>query len=187
MLLGQPVYNALFQAKQYTIATPPPSKLRFLKGQVVGKQLPPGEGKADKVKASMDPAICLHPEEEMIPRGNKLNKWWTCRKCLSRWERMDTVEVTATSGQVSHLDLMTFGKYTGDTFQSVAQNHREYCIWAQRTVEEDPRTSGGLQRFVRYLDELAMAHINEADDFHELVAASLYQDVLEPKDQDMGQ
>ena len=84
LLLGQPVYDAMFSTPHYSIATPPPTKLRFLRGQVVGKQLPPGKGDVDKMKAAMDPAMCQHPTQDMLMRGNKLNKWWLCKRCLCR-------------------------------------------------------------------------------------------------------
>ena len=169
LLLGQPVYNALFNAKQYQISTPPPTKLRFLKGQVVGKQLTRGTGAVDAMKAHVNPGMCRHPDEAMKQRGNKQDKWWLCEKCLCRWERLEASEVTTTSGQVDHLDLMTFGKHTGDTFQTVAANDPNYCMWAQRTVEEEPQSSPGLQRFVQYLQEVERAQTYEADDSHEFV------------------
>ena len=168
-LLGLPVFNALFnvQVPHMSISTPPLTKFRFLKGQVVGKQLPPGEGAKDKKKAHMDPAMCTHPETSMMPRGNRLNKWWTCEKCLSRWQRLTQVEVTNVGEEVHHQDLMTFGMYCGDTYQSVAMNHHDYCTWAMKTIAEDPRPSGGLRRFVNYLEELALNETWEADAFYD--------------------
>ena len=83
-LLGPQIYANLFQTKIVNIvqeSTP----IRYLRGQVVGKALPRGEGKKDKAKASVDPTMCQHPEEDMMPRGCRKDAlWWTCRKCLSR-------------------------------------------------------------------------------------------------------
>ena len=170
LLLGQPVYNQLFNARQYQIATPPQTKLRFIRGEVVGKQLAKGTGTKDAGKAHMNPGLCQHPEEFMKPRGNKGNKWWTCEKCTCRWERLDQAEITPTTGAVDHLDLMTFGKHTGETYEKIATHDHSYCIWARRTVEEEPTASQGLQRFVQYLEQLALSATFEADDFHEFVA-----------------
>jgi hypothetical protein len=189
LLLGQPVYNQLFNARQYQIATPPSTKLRFIRGEVVGKQLPRGQGKEDASTAHVNPGLCHHPEDTMKPRGNLGNKWWTCKKCLCRWERLSHSEITPTTGTVDHLDLMTFGKHTGETYQEIAMHDPSYCIWARRTVEEEPTASQGLQRFVQYLTELALSQTYEADDFHELVENSLFagdfQAVPESADMDL--
>ena len=32
---------------------------------------------------------------------------------------------------------MTFGEHQGKTHKQVSENHREYCVWACRTVKDD--------------------------------------------------
>ena len=168
LMLGAPVFQSLFPPSHHSIATPPPeTKFRFLKGQAVGKQLPRGEGAKDSKKAHMDPAMCNHPDDKMMQRGNRMNKWWTCELCLSRWQRLDQVEVTNVGTDVHHQDLMTFGTHTGDTYQSVYMNDKGYCNWVYKTIAEDPRTSGGLQRFHKYLEEVALQETWEADEFYD--------------------
>ena len=84
-LLGEPVFNRWFTPAVTETVTraDQPTVSRVIRGQAVGRRLAPGEGKEHKKKAHMDPAMCLHPEADMQGRGNKVNKWWFCTKCMS--------------------------------------------------------------------------------------------------------
>eukprot|EP00973_Karenia_brevis_P045555 6308870-Karenia_brevis.AAC.1 len=42
---------------------------RVIGNDVMGKILPLGEGKQDKETATMDPAVCAHPNDDLIRRG----------------------------------------------------------------------------------------------------------------------
>jgi hypothetical protein len=79
-LLGEPVYNRWFRKPLTDAATRAiqPIVSRVIKGQAVGRELTRGEGKQDAKKASMDPALCQHPEADMQSRGNAKNSWCAC-------------------------------------------------------------------------------------------------------------
>jgi len=164
LLLGEAVYKSLFHSKHVSIADQPPMKFRFVKGQAVGKALAPGVGSKDAKKAHVDPAMCSHPDESMLPRGNLQDKWWTCQKCQSRWQRLPSNEVTPMTGAGSHLDLITFGKHTGDTYQQLMTNDRKYCQWVCQTAEEG-EASTQLQRLAGYIQAQLMEESYEADGF----------------------
>ena len=128
-------------------------KYRFIKGEAVGKPLPPGKGPKMQLKAHMDPAMCLHPEEHMIRGGNKdICKWWTCAKCLLRWERFPASEVQNMSNEPTDMDLVTFGKHAGERYMDVYKNSPGYCTWVVNTAQTEPLTSSPeLRRFAAYL------------------------------------
>ena len=161
-LLGQTVYNQLFQVKVVSMDTPP-QKYRFVKGQALGKALPQGEGKKDQTTAHMDPTMCQHPDDEMLLRGNKGNLWWTCKKCLSRWERIPASQINTQTGEPVGTDRLTFGKHAGETYEEVYQNDQQYCSWAEWTVAEEASTSAPLARFVEWVGTTRLLESFEAD------------------------
>ena len=114
MLLGEAVFDSMFPATQAKTASLQHIQYHILKGQVVGKSLPPGEGPKDQKKAHMDPAMCGHQEADMVSRGNKISQWWTCKKCLSRWARPPMTDLAPEDGAPQDQDLVIFGKYRDD-------------------------------------------------------------------------
>ena len=78
--------------------------------------------------------MCRHPENHMIPRGNKTTKWWLCQQCQSRWARLQPSEVTPQHGLPQDNDLVIFGNHAGSMYAEVLQEH-QYCIWVLETVQ----------------------------------------------------
>ena len=132
-ILGETAFNSLFPQGQQSLSAhqKAPTQYRFIKGQVVGQPLTRGEGRKDIAKAHMDPVMCQHPVESMIPRGNKTSKWWTCQKCQSRWARLETPDIPFAQDQ----DLILFGKHAGTSYQEMLQQDPEYCNWVLETVQ----------------------------------------------------
>ena len=157
-LLGIDVYDRMFQ----TLLKPKPIQeaysgpIRYVKGQQVGRPLPPGTGVKDQKKAHMDPTMCQHNVSDMQPRGNKTEKWWTCQKCLSRWERIPirlSNDPTAAEPQPpinQDETLLTFGKYAGETFLQVYLQDPQYCEWAMRTAQQTTQYTE-LTPFAQYI------------------------------------
>jgi hypothetical protein len=167
LMLGETVYNYMFQTKVICPA-PERTQSRFVRGEAVGKPLPRGEGKTDRAKAHVDPVMCLHPDEDMLARGNKTTAWWTCKKCNSRWERTNSFVSTH---QPTDLEMVRFGKHAGTTFQDLYANDLSYCLWAVRTAEEEAANPGcgianqALKRLAAYCCQKQMEESYEADDF----------------------
>jgi len=166
MLLGEQVYNSMFQTKVICPAQEQ-TRYRFIRGEAVGKALPRGEGKKDAPKAHVEPAMCRHPEEDMQARGNKISAWWTCKKCMSRWERVRKEDLTSTTGAPSDLDMVSFGKHAGSTFQETYLNDPSYCEWAVRTAEEG-EANHSLRRLAQYILSKRMTEVYEADETHDM-------------------
>ena len=70
-ILGETAFKSLFPQHQQSLSLhqQAPMKYRFIKGQAVGQPRSKGEGKKDSAKAHMDPVMCQHPAESMIPSG----------------------------------------------------------------------------------------------------------------------
>ena len=157
-LLGHRAYKQLFgQTDQEPHHYVPslPWKYRFIKGEAVGKPLPPGQGPKMKQKAHMDPQLCQHPEADMKKGGNKDTcKWWTCARCLLRWERKSMEEVQGTSNEPTDMDYITFGKHSGARYKDVYENDQQYCQWVVNTARREPLMSSvELRRFAAYLQQ----------------------------------
>ena len=162
-LLGETVYNRLFSRTTQEVAKEK-VKYRFIKGQAVGKALPPGQGRVDAQRASMDPAMCQHPTEHMQARGNAKEKWWICKACLQRWERLEMTQLQGLSPENQDLALLTFGKHMGETFQSVYQNDPAYCRWVLETVTTgDPSTE--LTKLAHYIHAKELEMTYEMDGY----------------------
>jgi hypothetical protein len=164
-VLGEKVFDQLLPAA--TGAAPPqtPVKFRIIgkKGEAMGKILPPGQGEKDKKTASMDPVMCRHPDAEMMARGNAKDKWWTCKKCLSRFERLTVSEMTPADSQPQDQDLVVFGKYTGSTYLEVYQQDPQYCNWLMQTAEAG-ESSEQMLRLANYIQTMRLVETYEAED-----------------------
>ena len=164
-LLGQAVFDQLLPtATAAASSSQQPIKYRIIKEQIVGKPLPPGEGPKDQKTAHMDPAMCAHNNADMMPRGNAKNQWWTCKKCLTRWERLPVSAINSMEAEPQDGDLVTFGKFMGSTYLEVLQQAPEYCAWVSQTQEQG-ESSPALQRLAHYIYQKHMAATFEADDF----------------------
>eukprot|EP00973_Karenia_brevis_P033920 4681408-Karenia_brevis.AAC.1 len=82
----------------------------------MGEILHQGEGKFDKEKVTMDPAVCAHPHDDLVRRGSGKQLWWTCKLCLRRWERLPLSKFEPTGAVTEGADLVTFGKHMGMTY-----------------------------------------------------------------------
>ena len=163
-LLGEAVFNKWFLVSPIPEPQVQAIKYRFIKGQAVGKPRPQGEGKVDKTKAHMDPAMCQHPDDKMKPRGNKGDKWWLCSACLNRWDRLEMSELNLSEGSMD-LSILKFGKHMGSTFMEVYHQDRAYCQWILETVENgDPSTE--IHQFAQYLHSKALEETYEMDSFN---------------------
>jgi hypothetical protein len=137
-ILGK-AFNTLFQqAKSLPETSNEPSSssrrqesvYRMIGREAVGSQLPPGKGFAE-----MTASMCEHPDQRMLRQGNSYLTWWQCNCCASRWRRFEPnshIQEWPTED-----DLVTFGEHQGKTHKQVYVYHREYCVWACRTVKED--------------------------------------------------
>jgi hypothetical protein len=121
--------------------------MRIIKGQVVGRSLAASEG--GKAVATQDPCLCQHPEGEMVARGNRTDKWWTCKLCLSRWER--TGLPTAPTGNPKASEVMTIGRQMGKTFDVIFQQEKEYCQWVLQSVEAQELQEPQYHRLAHYI------------------------------------
>ena len=163
-ILGETAFKSLFPQGQQSLSPhqQAPTKYRFIKGQAVGQPLSKGEGKKDSAKAHMDPVMCQHPAESMIPRGNKTSKWWTCQKCQSRWVRLETPDVPVVQDQ----DLILFGKHAGSTYWEMLHQDPGYCNWVLETVQNSGQEIEGathLQRMAQYIHTRRLQETYEAD------------------------
>ena len=55
------------------------------KGEFIELQ---GTGEKDTLLATVDPAVCSHPNDRLKRRRDKSAKWWTCTRCQRRWDRL---------------------------------------------------------------------------------------------------
>ena len=166
LILGNEVYSKLF--KTVADASTPEWKgaYRLCKGQFIGKPIPMGSGSKDQKKAHMDPTMCQHNSSDMMPRGNKTEKWWTCQKCMSRWERIpENKELHVTPMDE---DRVTFGKHAGETYLHVYLQDPAYCDWVQRTVEETNPAPGPLTCLSQYIHMQGVRETHEADDWQDM-------------------
>ena len=164
LLLGERVYKTLLPSLPEPVASPH-VKYRFVRGEVVGRQLTPGQGKEDLKKKTMEPAMCQHPDSAMKARGNQAEKWWLCTQCCSRWERKQLGYVMGSQEQdPQDLDLVTFGKHMGAQYLEVYQTDPVYCRWVLQTMEEGD-TSEALVRLAKYIYNKKIAETYEADGY----------------------
>jgi hypothetical protein len=163
-LLGEMIYNKLFVTNKIQAPTTETVKYRYQNGQVIGKPLPAGEGKVDRSKVQMDPAVCQHPSHAMKARGNTTTKWWTCAQCLSRWERLAVEQISNLQEEPEDLSILTFGKYMGSSYAEVYEMDKPYCSWILNTAEKGD-SSPLLQHFAQYLQVKELEATYEMDSF----------------------
>jgi hypothetical protein len=78
--IGANAYRAIVEGVR-SGEKPTPEVFRIFHGEGVGKPLAPApEG------GPVHPDMCRHLE--LVRRGNKTSKWWTCKGCGNRYERM---------------------------------------------------------------------------------------------------
>jgi hypothetical protein len=56
---------------------------RIIRGEIVGRELPASSQGSSQ--ATVSPQLCAR--DDLVRRGNKEARWWTCQKCGRRWER----------------------------------------------------------------------------------------------------
>lgn len=176
LLLGEAVYNRMFSSTPTLRDASEPINYRFLNGQAVGRQRPPGTGRLDSQRAHMDPAMCQHPADKMRARANKTDKWWICTACLSRWDRLDTTELNLTQGP-QDLNVLNFGKHMGSSFQEVWIQDRRYCEWILQTAENGD-SSKEIHQFAQYLQQKRIEETYEMDPESAWLRAEMEQDEL---------
>jgi hypothetical protein len=78
--IGVNAYRAIVEGVR-SVEKLAPEVFRIFQGEGVGKPLAPAaEG------GPVRPELCRHLE--LVRRGNKTSKWWTCKGCGNRYERM---------------------------------------------------------------------------------------------------
>ena len=143
-LLGKEVYLFAYSAVKTAAARERMDKeTKIIDGQIRGKPLPRGEGRAEK-----EPEQCDHPHREMRTRGNGKSKWWICMSCKSRWERSEIPATPDSPPEGS--ERMMFGKYATMTYCQVCTLHPSYANWAINTCEEGEDPEPRLLRFAEY-------------------------------------
>ena len=136
IVLGKDTYNKIFQQVKDNPAAQKQEIYRIVGEEIVGRQLPRGEGK-EAEKATQQPALCQHAN--LVRRGNRTDKWWTCKDCVSRWERRSMKDVEPTSTSLQDTDLVTFGKHLGGTYLQVYQD-QTYAQFILQAAEHDPKS-----------------------------------------------
>ena len=167
-LFGKRVYDRLFGMQIPPAPAETNQKIRFINGEVVGRQLERGKGPKDLARATVDPAICAHPTPAMKRRGNTpSNKWWLCQQCASRFERYPASSVTrlGETEPPRHQDLVTFGKHTGETYQQTLED-AEYCNWILLTVDTGD-SNPSLNRLAHYIHAQQLQETYLADPMEE--------------------
>ena len=170
MLLGPAVYDVWFTpaVQESTSQSSQPVVHRVIKGQAVGRQLSKGTGVKDLMNVHMDPAMCQHPEEHMAHRGNKTSQWWICKKCASRWARMDFAQVNPSADPLDD-DLVTFGKHLGKTYTQVYASDPGYCEWVMQTVSQgESANAPALERLAHFIHTKQTAETFAADGWAEM-------------------
>jgi len=164
LLLGPAVFKKLFDQTPEVAPQLERIRYRFVRGEAVGKILPPGTGKKDAKGASVNPSMCQHPEVQMKRRGNQAEKAWICLACLTRWQRLDISEINQTGEVPQNTDVLTFGKHMGSTYLEVYQNDQVYCRWIMATMDQQEGTEP-IRKFASYINNKEMALTYEADPF----------------------
>ena len=145
-VLGKDAYLRIFHQVRDQEEAPQPQVSNVINGEIVGKQLSPGEGRVE-----VDPEQCRHPLDRMKRHGNRTSKWWTCHQCQSRWERM-TIEQAMPTGIPRGTETLLFGKHVGQTFAHVFDNLPSYAQWVIKTAQEHgDEAHPQLLRLAKYL------------------------------------
>ena len=101
----------------------------------------------------------------MQQRGNAKTSWWHCAKCMSRWARTDLALVNTLTPEPNSLDLVTFGRHMGKTYEQVLQDP-QYCKWVMDTVGQgESVNNNNLQRLGEYIHHVQLQESYAADDW----------------------
>jgi hypothetical protein len=141
-VLGKEAYLRVFQSIKATAAqAAAETVVRMIKGQIVGKMIPPPSKKPiGQPEPRVSPDVCQHEIQFMKARGNcKKNStgkgvWWTCINCNTRWERRLLDEIPEGTPQDS--EVLTFGKHAGQTFLTASIENPKHCEWVMGTVTD---------------------------------------------------
>ena len=99
----------------------------------------------------------------MQQRGNAKTSWWFCTKCMSRWARTPPDLVNTLTPEPNSLDLVTFGKHMGKTYEQVLQDPK-YCEWVMETVAQgETVNNNNLVRLGEYIHFVQMQDTYAAD------------------------
>ena len=121
-------------------------KWQVIKGEYVGKKL----AKPSKGVPSIDPAICPHLALHMKTRGNGKSNWWTCEKCLTRWQRIP-IEIKGDQEEAKDSDVLAFGKHAGITYLECLKKHPSYCQWVLQTSKVEESMHKGFGHFAKWI------------------------------------
>ena len=152
---------------------------RLIGNELVGKCL--GVSTQSKALVTTTPELCTHPNSSMVRRGNApqliegkriQSKWWTCKDCHTRWERipMPNREDRAPEDH----DPLVFGKHVGKTYAEVFQRHPSYVKWVVTTAQEADDPQPDLVRFALYCLNRSNLEDQEAQEAREVAAAPDY-------------
>ena len=110
--------------------------------------------------------------QRLLTRQTIHTKWWTCKDCHTRWERiqMPNREDRAPADQ----DPLVFGKHVGKTYAEVYQRHPSYARWVVTTAQEADDPQPDLVRFALYCLHRSNLEDQEAQDARETAAAPDY-------------
>ena len=101
----------------------------------------------------------------MQQRGNAKSSWWFCTKCMSRWARTDLALVNTLTPEPNSLDLVTFGRHMGKTYEQVLQDP-QYCKWVNTVGQgESVNNNNNLQRLGEYIHHVQLQDTYAADDW----------------------
>ena len=126
---------------------------RVIGEEVMGNRRAPGKGEKDTQKAKVSPEMCGHPRNKLETRGNRSDKWWICKDCLARSDRLPLSNFESKSVTPDHKDLLMFGKHCGEMFKVIYDKDQDYCKWVKETVTKSYENtySPHMQRFAYYL------------------------------------
>jgi len=157
-VLGREAYQRIFHRIKSSAESSRGIVNRVINGEIVGKAL--------SSNASLDtpvinlPEMCQHESRYMKTRGNRTTKWWTCVSCQSRWERRP-LDTTPATGPPTDTEVLTFGKFVGQTYLQTATMNPNYCKWILQTADGDGDSSPQLTRFAQYLVSRERAEADE--------------------------
>ena len=165
-VLGKAVYQRLYQEAKSTKERTTEDYSRVINGEIMGKKLEPAKGTPDT-----DPAVCIHPTTYLAKRSNtrwdyKNNKqvgqnWFTCTKCLSRWERLPYKEVSqkADAWRATHQEkgqtIVNFGRYKDQntTFEEIWMNDQQYANWVVSTADSETHPGEQLKELAAWFTQ----------------------------------
>ena len=133
-LLGKNVYLRVFQQLKDEEPVQAQQVNNIINGEIVGRKIKDGKGAAPSVGQSTDgaprtdPKTCTHPLKMMTRRGNRSQKWWTCKACLTRWERYSIQEATPEDSNIKDNEIVLDGCHRGKKYQEVLKDPAYCCL-----------------------------------------------------------